>query len=404
MKYRQQAIFIVLILTLISLLLSRVALSVCVMLFIALTCFHSDWRRQLKTWVQTPFLLGISALFFIPMVSGWWSANLAEWSADLRLKLPLLFFPIAFAGNWQLTPKQWKWLAVVFLAVVFGGAGWSLLQYLSNTAVHNAAVLRSTLFPTPLDDDHVRFSWLVSVAVLTLFLLWESVAGLARIALVFLALFFIAYLHVLAARTGLLVLYLVLAAIIIRTITRRSLQASLAVGLVALLLPAIAWYTLPTFQNRIKYMRYDFSYLQNGSYLPGSNDGNRIFSLKAGYSIIAAQPFGVGSGDFKAAVDQWYERTMPRILPPDKVFPSSEVLVYGGTAGWLGMTAFAIIMWLPFRLRLPHRFYWMILNMAMLILLLFDIGLEVQYGVFLYSFLLLWWWKWLPVYLRSTTP
>jgi len=27
--------------------------------------------------------------------------------------------------------------------------------------------------------------------------------------------------------------------------------------------------------------------------------------------------------------------------------------------------------------------------------LLFDIGLEAQFGVFIYAFMLLWWWKWL---------
>ena len=25
----------------------------------------------------------------------------------------------------------------------------------------------------------------------------------------------------------------------------------------------------------------------------------------------------------------------------------------------------------------------------------FDIGLEVQFGIFIYSFIVLWWWKWL---------
>jgi hypothetical protein len=28
---------------------------------------------------------------------------------------------------------------------------------------------------------------------------------------------------------------------------------------------------------------------------------------------------------------------------------------------------------------------------------LFDIGLEAQFGVFVYAFIVLWWWKWLII-------
>jgi hypothetical protein len=37
---------------------------------------------------------------------------------------------------------------------------------------------------------------------------------------------------------------------------------------------------------------------------------------------------------------------------------------------------------------------WMLLNMITAFGFLFDIGLETQFGVFIYSFTILWCWKW----------
>jgi hypothetical protein len=51
---------------------------------------------------------------------------------------------------------------------------------------------------------------------------------------------------------------------------------------------------------------------------------------------------------------------------------------------------------LPFFIRTGRgRFFWASLNLVSALSFLFDIGLEVQFGVFLYIFVLLWWWKWL---------
>ena len=38
------------------------------------------------------------------------------------------------------------------------------------------------------------------------------------------------------------------------------------------------------------------------------------------------------------------------------------------------------------------------LNVTIAVSFLFDIALEVQFGVFLYSFIVLWWWKWLGTF------
>jgi hypothetical protein len=69
--------------------------------------------------------------------------------------------------------------------------------------------------------------------------------------------------------------------------------------------------------------------------------------------------------------------------------------LYAGSAGWPGVLIFTGVMLLPLFYQPPvHRWCWLALSGTAAATFLFDIGLEVQFGVFLYAFLLLWWWKW----------
>ena len=131
-----------------------------------------------------------------------------EWSDIIRIKLPLLILPLAFAGNWQLHQKQWKILAFFFIALIFAGTCWSIAQYLADTKAVNAAYLKAKSIPSPLENDHIRFSWLVTVAILFGIMLTSMKENrLLKILLWIINAWFVVYLHILSARTGLLCLY-----------------------------------------------------------------------------------------------------------------------------------------------------------------------------------------------------
>jgi hypothetical protein len=165
-----------------------------------------------------------------------------------------------------------------------------------------------------------------------------------------------------------------------------------------LLLPLAAWLLLPTFRNRIAYILYDLSFIKKQAYLPGGNDGNRVQSFKAGWHILRTNPLGVGAGDVQDNVNAWYTENVPGMLDSDKLLPSSEWLVYGAAAGWPGLILFTLGMLLPLMLPVPkHRLAWMTLNSIAALSFLFDIGLEVQFGVFVYVFLILCCWKFLHI-------
>ncbi len=385
-------------LMLLCLFISRAALSVSMIIFLALTLVHKNLLLQLRSFIQNKFLLSISLLFFIPFVSYFWSNNTTEWLDISRIKIPLLLFPVAFAGSWQLTTTQWKTIANGFLVIVFLATVWSFGQYLLDIEGFNEGYLRSKTILTPLEDDHVRFSWLVSFAVL-LCLVLIHLGSRFKMVYIQTMIFFDVYLHVLSERMGLFSFYILLfmyASWLLLKQKNTKLSLIALAGL--LLLPLISWWMLPTFRHRIQYFLYDLSFVRNDTYVSGSNDGTRIQSLKAGWALLKENPLGVGAGDLKASIFTWYKVHVPAMQPGEMFLPCSEWLVYGGFAGWPAVILLSVIMAIPFFIKdLKHRMFWVTLHTITAFSFIFDMIIEAQYGVFIYSIIVLWWWKWFQI-------
>ena len=269
-----------------------------------------------------------------------------------------------------------------------------------NSNVIHEGYLRAKTILTPLEDDHVRFSWLISVAVMLCLLLFQLVQQMkGKIVLLLLTIFFIIYLHILSARTGLLSLYiffLLYAAFLLFKIKKKKWGVLFLSSLI--ILPLAAYFFLPTFKARIQYNLYDLSFAQKNQYLPGSSDGARTMSLKAGWQVLKQNPLGVGAGDVMTEADKWYAANVPQVLPTDKFYPSSEWLMYGGFAGWPGVIFFTAIMLVPFFYGpVNYKIYWYAFHITAAFSFAIDMGLEVQFGVFLYAFISCWWWKWFNV-------
>lgn len=376
----------------------RAVLSLSMILFFVAAFVHTNAWKQLKQFVASPLLLAFAFLFLIPFISGLWSQDRAAWLDVMRTKLPLLMLPLAFAGQWQLPEKKWRYLAWLLLLLVVGGTIWSVMTYLMDKQSVQESYLRAKLIQTPLENDHVRFSWLVNAAILTGgVLLKGNKNSTQRMVILSLMAWLILYLHILSARTGLVCFYLSLLAFgVYYAVSQRSKVITSVLLSTFILLPVFAWFALPTFANRVRYIRYDLPLAFDQTYLPGSNDGNRTLSFQAGWNLLKENFFGVGAGDVEQKTAGWYAAHVPEMLPQDKLLPSSQWLMYGCAAGWPGLAAFSLVVLVPFFTRTTrHEFYWLLLNATLAVSLLFDIGLEVQYGVFLYAFFVLWWYKWL---------
>jgi len=401
-QWRRPSFYIAVGAMLTGLLFSRALLSWGMVLFVILSIFHKNIPEQLNAFFASPFLWSTSLLFAVPLISGLWSEDLSQWSQILRIKLPLLMLPICFAGEIHFKSKDWENVCYIFLVLTFGGICRSLWQYAQNMNSINAAYLKAYTIETPLGNDHVRFSLLVVIATLAIvFLLAKSVKKYKRTTaslLLILAVTNLVYLHVLAVRTGLVGFYLGIFVFVIWRLYRHKTKNLFLIVLI-FLLPVVAYFIFPTFRNKIRYLKYDLSFVQKNIYVPGSSDGNRLASIRAGWELLKQQPVtGVGFGDIRNESRRFYDEKYPRMSASDKILPSSEWMMYGSGAGWFGAVLFSLVMLAPFFIKeLRTNIFWLLLNFLIGSSYLFDIGLEVQYGVFIHAFVLLWWWKWLQL-------
>lgn len=393
-----------------ALFFSRAVLSVSMIAFIAFSFFHTGIKRQLFHFISSPLLWGMSLLFFIPFLSGLWSGDKKEWAEIVLIKLPLLLLPLAFAAppgsnSYQLQKKQWERLGYFFILLIIAATCWCMFQYVSNAGEINESYLRAKSIVTPLENDHVRFSWLVSVGILLagwLCIVNKKENKLLSFLLAFVALWLILFLHILAARTGLFSFYSMALGTIGWLFFKKAGPLAitwyyrLALLLIVIALPLVAYKVIPTFQNRVKYFLYDKEFFGKALYLPGSTDGVRIISLKAGWEMMQEQPvYGIGFGDVLIKAKKWYGENYPQMIEADKILPSSEWMIYGAGCGWPGFILFSLIMFIPFFIKTNNKLIWWLLNSTAAFSFLFDIGLEVQFGVFIYAFTILSWWQWL---------
>jgi O-antigen ligase len=401
-KWRKPTFFISITAMLAGVLFSRAVLSSGLIFFALISLFHGKITQQLKSFIRSPLFWSMSLLFLLPAISGLWSENVSQWLQILRIKLPLLILPLCFAGENNFKFRDWTKISFVFLVLMFVAVCQSAWGYVQNMSAINAAYLKAYTMETPLGNDHVRFSLLVVIAIFTIIFLLvkagDNFKKITRVTLFILAVIDIVYLHMLAVRTGLICFYFGVLIFLVWLLSHHRRKSFFLVALF-LFLPVAAYFVFPTFKNKVSYLRYDLSSIEEKTYVPGSSDGNRFVSFKAGWALLRQHPVtGVGFGDIEDETDEFYEANFPQMSGSDKILPSSEWMMYGSGTGWFGIILFSFVMLIPFFLKVVQKnIFWILLNIFIAVSYLFDIGLEVQFGVFIHAFITLWWYKWLQL-------
>jgi hypothetical protein len=241
------------------------------------------------------------------------------------------------------------------------------------------AYLRAKVLRVVMSDDHVRYAWLLLLSLIWVATEWEG--RWMEWAYVMLTVIF---LHLLASKTGLLGFYLLLFCWIFFRI--RGWMRWLMVSGVALL-PLLAWFALPSFQNRLRFVWWDFQQYSRGGYVEGLSDTPRVFSFRGGLDLFRQHwQSGMGMGDVKQGMLEWYGKQAPFLKPYEQLMPSNELLFMGVSAGILSFIVMLTILVYPFFMRTLRGFMWIAFNALMCMVSMYEIGLQTQYGVFLYGF------------------
>lgn len=378
-------------------LFSRALLTIGTFTLITNGFLQNDLKERWNVFMQHKVLIGISCLFLFPLLSGLWSEDKREWLNALLTKLPLLLLPFALVIQKGFERKQLVIFSLLWIVLLLGGTVWSMLQYLQQKDEFDLLYRFSKTIPTLASNDHIRFSMAIIIAMLLWLKLeeWKAVSSSALLwSIRAVMAWFVLFLHILGAKTGLLGLYLIVVPVTLWQMYASGKRQLAIVSLfLALLLPVLAYQLLPTFKMRVHYALYDRENRIAGNASGNFSDGNRMLSIRSGWYVFQQNWLtGVGYGDIKKETNQWYNEYAPAVPASERFLPLNQWMTSGSGAGIAAMLLFSIVIVLPFfSAQWKRNKQAIAFILFMNIVFLYECTIDDQFGVYLYSFFILYW-------------
>lgn len=342
---------------------------------------------------QQPALYLFALLLLWPALSFFWSEDQGYWLSRVRVRIPFLVLPWAFANLPRLSYRQYCGLLYLLVwALVFTGIG---------IAVHYAANEEEILVglsrgqPIPVPRSHIRFNLILATGIVAGGWLWargfvwryawERKALACALVLLF------GIIHFLSVRSGLAALYaaLVFTAIYVVVVQRRwRLGVLLLLFLTAA--PVIAVYNSPSLYTRLSYMFYDWEQYQKTQ---GNNysDAGRWVSLDVGLQLWREHPLlGVGIGDLPTETRRVVQARFPNYAVDPKL-PHNQFIYLLAGLGLVGLLTSLWALLAPFAERKTRKFYlFCAFQVIVFVSFLVEYTLETSIGAAFYLFYTLW--------------
>lgn len=350
------------------------------------------WDVNPKNWLKKKWWLFGCAWVLLLLLSGLWSADKHEWWEHTQVKMPFLLLPLAFDFLPPFSKLQRFIFTAALAALMTAGAIYSLSHFFTDPVALIDSYKYAQILPTPFYNDHIAFSAAVAASIVWMLCYFPQLpAGISRWLFGICIGFLIAYLHILAAKTGLLALYLFLFVWIIRQIIRRPARGFAFAAAILTLIVAAAVF-VPTLRERIGYSIVTWRSMAMGERGGIYSDASRIISYDLAMRSIAKHPFiGVGIGDVFDEMKRGYSSHYPEVAEAQMLWPHNQYLTTAMGIGIPGMLL--LLCWQVAALRrLKGRdgFYFGAVWLMLLVPLFVDPFFEVQIGVAVYLIYLLW--------------
>lgn len=382
-----------------GLLFSRAILSAS-MFVMFLNALHPEHiKENFKAWKRNLFAVLSLAFFCTYLISGLWSHNLGFWQAAVTNKLPFAVLPFAFLSAPLHKIKYQRFviagIAVMQMLVVIN----SLVQLGLHSEYYLDGYHFSRPLPTTRYGDHIRFSLSLVLSLLMFcYLLFEQkeekpLLGWLKVFFISAMIVFVLYIHILAAKTGLVCLYLAAVLYIIARLGKKSKTGALLLSIGICSLPFIAYRSIPTFKTKIDYVIYEVAKSrQEKRYDYTLSDAGRMITYDIGIRAIAAYPVtGVGAGDVMDEMRSGYKLLYPEVSADQQYGPINQFMFTALCIGIPLSLILVLMSFAPLFVRVKHRMHLSITTALMLISLMVESMLEVQFGVFTYLFFIMFW-------------
>jgi len=267
-----------------------------------------------KEWLKQRWWL-FGTIWVLMYVASWfWSDNKHEWNVLTQVKLPFLLMPLGFAFLPAFSQKQLRAFTTGFNLLMLSGIGYSLSVFLKDYSGYLAGYGFSKVIPTPAYNDHITFSAAVTVCIVWNVYIWPMLGKLGKwLAVVTMALL-VFYLHVLAAKTGLVALYLFVIFYAFYLVLRK--HAIVGISLIVVLAAGVflANRYVPIFNKRLHYISFAYDRYKENVRSGDYGDIGRIMSYELSEKIIAQHPLiGVGAGDMLDEMKKSYDQYYPQV-------------------------------------------------------------------------------------------
>ncbi|WP_170172505.1 O-antigen ligase family protein [Hymenobacter rigui] len=352
-------------------------------------------RQVLSRYWRNGAALRAAALVAFLLLSGLYTSQWAVWRHELFRSLTWLGVPLAFTLAVPLSARQRLTVGAGFVLSVAAVGLVTMGQYLLNPAEANEAIRIGQNMQAATGTFHIAFGTMLAQAFFWgLLLRGHPLAGrVLRGLLLLAAAGIVLTLHVLAYRTGLLLLYTGLLAYAVRLLVRRNLLAGLLLLLGVVLVPWIAYRTLDSVEQRVSATVYDVSQYLEGHDINDYSLARRLAAVETAGTIIRQHwLLGVGPADAYAAMQDQYSWQDFGLRPENRVNVHNQylsTLVGGGVVGlalWLALLLWPLVQ--PATRRNPYVAVFIFTQaIAMLVVDILSLQISLNLFVFGYGFL-----------------
>lgn len=352
-------------------------------------------RRDLPGYFRNGAARRAAALVVFLLVSGLYTSEWAVWRHELFRSLPWLAVPLAFAVAVPLTGRQRLAVGALFVLGTSGVGLATVAQYLLDAARANQAITAGQNVEAATGLFHIPFGVMLALSFFWGLLLRRSPAAgpVLRAVLLAAAGAAAAVLHVLAYRTGLLVLYTGLLAYVGGLLGSRRLWLGLGLLAGLALAPWLAYRSLESVRQRVDGTVWDVQKYTLGQDMNNYSLARRLAAIETAGAVIGQHwLLGVGPADTHAAMQAQYAWRDFGLRPANRIEVHNqylEALMGGGVLG-LGLLLALLFgpLLRPEQRRNPAIIYFLIAQAtAMLVVDSLSLQIGLNLLVFGYGFL-----------------
>jgi O-Antigen ligase len=344
-----------------------------------------DAKKTSYLWRDFYFLSALGIALIVPVSDLVNGASVSE-VFFIKLSLPLF---VAFFESVRINKVSIAAINRMVIIVLFATSCVAIINFIFNSESVTNGYIYAKVMSIGKYSDHIRIS--VAIVCSVMLAWYECVSTSSRALRLLMVLYIIGqviFIHFLAARTGLVMLYVMLGIYALQSILVQKKVWALAIIGALVVLPVVSFYTFPSFYHRMGFTYYETSFYQKMEYREGSSDGLRYYSMKAGMDIFENHKLiGVGYDQLPQASADWLISHFPKIKSYELLQPSSEYILVMAASGVMGFIVLMAYFLMPYFTRSNrHNPYFLSIYTSLLCIMIFEIFLENQYGCFVFGF------------------